>query len=128
MQGIFVLNRYSVKIHVPDHVKYYTDDKKSQSCYKNTIVIAFFQLSQLSLAVLTVKLVVLSAHGDECLNNASQNESYSNKCSFAADKQQACEHCQHNARNEESVGKYLNVNCEAVDKKAFYPEHDHRNQ
>jgi hypothetical protein len=124
----FCLNRYSVKIHVPDHVKYYTDDKKSQSCYKNTIAIAFFQLSQLSFAVLTVKFVVLSAHGHECLNNVPQNESYSDESSLAADKQQAGEHRQHNAGDEESVSKYLNVNRYTVDKKAFYPEHDQRNQ
>ena len=119
----FCLNGYSVKIHVPDNVKYNTDDEKNQTCYKNTIAVALFQLSQLSFTVLSVELMVLSAHRNECLNDVSQNESYSNEGSLTANEQQGCKHCKHKSRNKETVGKDLNINCEGMDEKAFYSKY-----
>ena len=72
--------------------------------------------------------MILSTHGNKCLNNASENVADTKQSALVADEQKSCKHSQYCSRNKEAVGQDLDIHTDIIGEKSVYPKHDNRDQ
>ena len=122
------ISLYLIERLIPNHRKNHADDQEDKSCHKDTSVITLFHFTKLTFPVISILLMLFSAHRDKGKNRIPQNEADADERTFAADIHHASKRRHQDTRYEERIRQDLDIDRQAVCEEAPGPNHQKTNQ